>query len=1062
MMIELFKTLGLKSDPFTTSPNVDKFYPATEHRQCLEGLELSVRLRRGLSVIRGGIGVGKTTVSRKLMEIFKDESDTYEFHLIHDPKFESELIFLKHIIELFGINKKGDDVQSCRNIVENYLLKVGVDEEKVVVLIVDEGQNLPEQMIDVFRTLLNFETDEYKLMQLIIFGQPEMTKMLRNYPNFEDRIAFNFELGPVSLEDTRGLIDYRIKISGEENQAWFSDGAIKVIHDVTDGFPRRMTQLCHQLLLAMIGEERESIDAEMVKRVVSGDTPDAENLKKIDASGDFDDLAVNKLLDVLRKKDKKKEKAKPKESDVSPAKKDKKKETAKPKESDISPAKKEKKKETAKPKESDVSPIKKEELVSEEPDNATDEKEKPISEELEQESKAEPDIELPEEEQEPSDNTDPEVAEEDIKVDIDPDDDWIGGEEVDESTDQEQEDNTISHQHEDNINNDDLNDEDVATPQVSHDTSVVPQDPFSSPGEYDHGFDTVHTLFDPAAIGVHIDGYQLSSVLIGQTKSLKTLLSYDFNVSASESDSLFKEQDGFANRLLRSKDRLKDKFFPIKELHGRAMAVLDNFSNTYFSHNDENVSVRFVSIGKDSKKDKKEIVKFTLGKKLSYNVDDAIMNISASSDNKERVAVGLARRTDLEDLSDHVVGAGCDVRDWMPTAQALFNAYKWNYQDQNIASQNNIIFHIGHKQSVVVTCEGLIITSVDIVFIGYNDLMASLKENKISENPEEIDVLNIPASFLANQGITTKSNKDDAYLRPIFDLWSQEIERVTARIKRIVSINDSSKVFLSGYAGKINNIDVLVSASSQISAGLLNPIRNLTFSPYDSERNSIPFHPTILTPAIGSTLGESKGITVLPPSMIKNNNFRWVNRILSVCAVIFTFYLGFKSFDLINKNTQLELNLMPAKVGANKLIPVQDEFSLATQNRDNVRDQIKLLKYDTDYFDRVIAITRFLSNSLPEEVTLERMSFQQGWEKELLKMQGRALKSFIEMDDENKRIVRMVGHLEANPALKDRYFNNFIKIIEDSKLFSSIEVVNRSSDTGLGPNSIQFDLKCIF
>ena len=66
-MIELFKSIGLKSDPFTTSPNVEKFYPATEHRQCLEGLELSVRLRRGLSVIRGGIGVGKTTFTRYLI-----------------------------------------------------------------------------------------------------------------------------------------------------------------------------------------------------------------------------------------------------------------------------------------------------------------------------------------------------------------------------------------------------------------------------------------------------------------------------------------------------------------------------------------------------------------------------------------------------------------------------------------------------------------------------------------------------------------------------------------------------------------------------------------------------------------------------------------------------------------------------------------------------------------------------------------------------------------------------------------------------------------------------------
>ena len=92
----------------------------------------------------------------------------------------------------------------------------------------------------------------------------------------------------------------------------------------------------------------------------------------------------------------------------------------------------------------------------------------------------------------------------------------------------------------------------------------------------------MHTLFDPAAIGVHVDGDQLSSVLIGQTKGFKTLLSYDVNHMSSKVSSLVKDPSSFVEKLLRSKDRLKDKFFPIKELHGRAMSVLDNFSNTYF------------------------------------------------------------------------------------------------------------------------------------------------------------------------------------------------------------------------------------------------------------------------------------------------------------------------------------------------------------------------------------------------------------------------------------------------------------------------------------------------
>ncbi|HIC36457.1 MAG TPA: hypothetical protein EYO80_02120 [Candidatus Marinimicrobia bacterium] len=168
--MNLFDSIGLKADPFSTSPNVDLFYPAVQHRQCLEGLELAIRMRRGLSVIRGGIGVGKTTISRKLIQNFKSESDDFDFYLILDPKFESELILLKYIIDLFGVNDTGESVQVCRNIIENYLLKIGVEQEKILVLIIDEGQNLPGEMLDVFRTLLNFETydlqpNEYPMHQ---------------------------------------------------------------------------------------------------------------------------------------------------------------------------------------------------------------------------------------------------------------------------------------------------------------------------------------------------------------------------------------------------------------------------------------------------------------------------------------------------------------------------------------------------------------------------------------------------------------------------------------------------------------------------------------------------------------------------------------------------------------------------------------------------------------------------------------------------------------------------------------------------------------------------------
>ena len=217
--MELFESIGLKADPFTTSPNPDLFFPAKEHKQCLEGLELAIRMRRGLSVVRGGIGTGKTTISRKLIQNFNtDEDKNFDFYPILDPKFESELVLLQHLVDLFGIeDEAGASVQECRNQIEHHLINVGVEEGRVLVLIIDEGQNLKGEFLDVFRTLLNFETDDFKLLQLVIFGQPEMTSIIHEYPNFEDRITFNFELGPLDLESTTGVIKHRLSVSGGEN-----------------------------------------------------------------------------------------------------------------------------------------------------------------------------------------------------------------------------------------------------------------------------------------------------------------------------------------------------------------------------------------------------------------------------------------------------------------------------------------------------------------------------------------------------------------------------------------------------------------------------------------------------------------------------------------------------------------------------------------------------------------------------------------------------------------------------------------------------------------------------
>ena len=162
--------------------------------------------------------------------------------------------------------------------------------------------------------------------------------------------------------------------------------------------------------------------------------------------------------------------------------------------------------------------------------------------------------------------------------------------------------------------------------------------------------------------------------------------------------------------------------------------------------------------------------------------------------------------------------------------------------------------------------------------------------------------MEVPATFLSNQGITSKPNKLDSVLRPTFDLWSQEIERVINRTKRVINITESSKILVSGFAGKINNIDVFIEGATQIKSGILNPVRNLTFSPFDSERNAIPFHPTLLTAAIGSALSVPNGISVLPKSLIKGNYFRWATRLVSLVAVGVLFFSGLKTYQLYLEN----------------------------------------------------------------------------------------------------------------------------------------------------------------
>lgn len=278
--MEYFSILNLSKEPFSNSPDPEFFFQSSRHLGCLQKLELSLRLRRGLNVVLGEVGTGKTTLCRQLIRRFADDK-AYETHLILDPKYSSPSEFLTAIAEMFAGRQSGNAANDwqLKETIKKYIFRKGVDEDKTVVLIIDEGQKIPKFCLEILREFLNFETNKYKLLQIVIFAQKEFEKTLEQHANFADRISLYHVLEPMSFRDTRLMIQFRLKQSSAEHQApaLFSYPALWAIYRSTRGYPRKIINLCHRSILTMIIQNRTKVGWRLVRSCVQRVFPTALN-----------------------------------------------------------------------------------------------------------------------------------------------------------------------------------------------------------------------------------------------------------------------------------------------------------------------------------------------------------------------------------------------------------------------------------------------------------------------------------------------------------------------------------------------------------------------------------------------------------------------------------------------------------------------------------------------------------------------------------------------------------------------------------------------------------------
>ncbi len=268
--MDYYKILGLQKEPFSNSPDPNMFYPSKQHISILQMLEISIRLKRGLNVVTGEVGTGKSTLSRQL--IFRLEKDPdMDLHLILDPRAKMPLEFLKLIAIALGIKKvEGDGEWEIKEKIKNYLFDTAVEKGKTVVLIIDEAQNLPSFGFEILRELLNYETNENKLLQIIIFAQQEFDDILQRYPYFKDRINYQARLNPMNFSDMRSMIRFRLRrcsLDGRDPIA-FSLPALLRIYRFTKGYPRKVINLCHRIMLTLIIKDKRYVRRSLVSACI--------------------------------------------------------------------------------------------------------------------------------------------------------------------------------------------------------------------------------------------------------------------------------------------------------------------------------------------------------------------------------------------------------------------------------------------------------------------------------------------------------------------------------------------------------------------------------------------------------------------------------------------------------------------------------------------------------------------------------------------------------------------------------------------------------------------------
>ena len=261
------KYYGLSASPFNITPDPRYLFFSRQHREAFEHIMFGIAQRKGFIQITGEVGAGKSTLCRAVLAVLEETGSDYATALILNP-IMTGVQLLRSVLGELNLENRGNDRVRLLGRLNEYLLARASDDD--VVLIIDEAQDMSDALLEEVRLLSNLETEDRKLLQIVLVGQPELRTKLdaTKLRQLRQRITVRYHLGPISKHETEHYILHRLRVAGATGRPTFSPRALRAIHRYCKGVPRLINAVCDKALLAGYVENRNHLGWWQIRRAI--------------------------------------------------------------------------------------------------------------------------------------------------------------------------------------------------------------------------------------------------------------------------------------------------------------------------------------------------------------------------------------------------------------------------------------------------------------------------------------------------------------------------------------------------------------------------------------------------------------------------------------------------------------------------------------------------------------------------------------------------------------------------------------------------------------------------